>query len=274
MMRNKFLKSGIVVSAVVLLLGLAVSELRAQPRLGCNDYLNLDLRQVAGNIFNVYTYSMSPFPASRSQYPGGFPQFAAQCSFRGSPPEPAPFPIVAISFYEGSWVAFLNAIHPTRVLPPHAGPTQLVPTLESWCTADIVFQTLFNGGPDKDSCYSGMAHPFFPIPELRAQKTDDLEVGEAGKPAGVLIDDNGNPLFYYIRVNSTYARFVIEGSFYTGTVPQNATVNDWYDILYQTGKSAKFVDFPPGSVELKLSYRIVTGATAASKTTPSDFDQY
>jgi hypothetical protein len=71
-------------------------------------------------------------------------------------------------------------------------------------------------------------------------------VTQAGPLRGLLIDQNGNPIFYAIHVNETFASFVQQN----GLTTRNALL----------GADPEKLEFPEGAVELKSAWQIVDAA--------------
>src|SRR5262245_17435699 len=98
----------------------------------------------------------------------------------GTPPldmfNPLPHPATECPFYRGAWQAFLFA------LQPDANGT---PALRSYPTIDTVFTPRVPHGPNR--AYLG-------------------DIKQAGGRQ-ILIDQNGNSLYYGIHVNQAYADF-------------------------------------------------------------------
>jgi hypothetical protein len=77
---------------------------------------------------------------------------------------------------------------------------------------------------------------------------------QASGPGGVLIDEDGRPLFYSVNFNPTFYSFVESNRYYDYKVYTNADPN---------------TVFPPGSLELKASWKIVTDSSLPGFRTPA-----
>jgi hypothetical protein len=129
--------------------------------------------------------------------------------------KPPPHPETECPFYRGSWQSFLIATQ------PDASGT---PALLAYPTADVVFQSVH------------------PVPAQRALLGDIRQAG--GRH--ILIDQNGNAIYYGIQVNQAYADFIAANGLRTADAIQNADRN---------------LFFPPGVVELKSAWQIVEDGT-------------
>lgn len=71
---------------------------------------------------------------------------------------------------------------------------------------------------------------------------------QAGDLAGILVDQNHNPIFYSIHINATFAAFV-----------RKHKLNQLSALLRQPGAGgiAADLEFPPGALELKAAWKIV-----------------
>ena len=71
----------------------------------------------------------------------------------------------------------------------------------------------------------------------------DAGVNQAGSLRGLLIDQNGNPVYYAIHVNEVFKKFIQDN----GLATKNALLNADPDKI----------EFPEGSIELKSAWQIV-----------------
>lgn len=140
----------------------------------------------------------------------------------GTPPlamfDPLPHPASECPFYRGGWQTFLT------VLQPDANGR---PALLSYPMIDTVFTPRTPHGPNR--AYLG-------------------DIKQAGGRQ-ILIDQNGNSLFYAIHVNRAYADFIHENGLETAEAIQAYP--------HDPVKSKLF--FPAGVVETKSAWQIVEG---------------
>jgi hypothetical protein len=89
-----------------------------------------------------------------------------------------------------------------------------------------------------------------PNEKLGAQNDHRPEIGagvtQAGPLRGLLIDQNGNPIYYAIHVNDVYARYLKDN----GLTTKEALIN----------ADPERLQFPKGSIELKSAWQIVDDA--------------
>jgi hypothetical protein len=131
--------------------------------------------------------------------------------------KPLPHPETECPFYRGGWQNFLIATQPDATGRP---------ALLGYPTIDDVFQSAK------------------PPPAQRAVLGDIRQAG--GRQ--VLVDQNGNSIYYGIHVNQAYADFIAAHGLRTKDAIQNADPN---------------LFFPPGVVELKSAWQIVEDGTTA-----------
>jgi len=134
--------------------------------------------------------------------------------------KPLPHPTTECPFYRGGWHNFLLAMQPDA-----SGK----PALLSWPTIDTTFTSRFK-------------HP--------ADRSFLGDVKQAGKRE-ILIDQNGNSLYYGIHVNEAFRQFIADNDLKTSDKLQ----------AYPTEKSYLF--FPAGVAEFKSAWQIVEGDAAA-----------
>ena len=125
--------------------------------------------------------------------------------------QPLPHPASECPFYRASWQNFLIATQPDA-----SG----APAFLAYPTIDTVFQ-------------SAKPHP--------AQRSVLGDIKQAGGRQ-ILIDQNGNPIFYGIHVNQAYADFIARHHLQTKAALEGASPR---------------LFFPAGVVELKSAWQIV-----------------
>jgi hypothetical protein len=125
-------------------------------------------------------------------------------------------------FYRGAWQSFLFALQPDA---------KGVPALASYPTIDTVFT------------------PSAPLPASRSFLGDIKQAG--GRQ--ILIDQNGNSLYYGIHVNQAYADFIAANGLQTAAALR----------AYPNDPVKSQLTFPAGVVEFKSAWQIVEGNTAA-----------
>jgi hypothetical protein len=133
---------------------------------------------------------------------------------------PLPHPTTECPFYRGGWQNFLLAMQPDA-----AG----MPAILSWPTIDTTFTSRFK-------------HP--------ANRSYLGDVKQAGRRE-ILIDQNGNSLYYGIHMNEAFRQFIADNDLKTSDKLQ----------AYPTTKGYLF--FPPGLAEFKSAWQIVEGDAAA-----------
>jgi len=131
--------------------------------------------------------------------------------------KPLAHPETECPFYRGGWQNFLVATQPDATGRP---------ALFGYPTIDVVFQSAR------------------PHPAHRALLGDIRQAG--GRQ--ILIDQNGNSLYYGIHVNQAYADFIAAHGLRTKDAIQNADPT---------------LFFPPGVVEFKSAWQIVEDSTPA-----------
>ncbi|HKE14667.1 MAG TPA: hypothetical protein VKB80_07375 [Kofleriaceae bacterium] len=125
--------------------------------------------------------------------------------------KPLPHPATECPFYRGGWQNFLVAMQPDA---------DGRPAMLSYPTIDTMFE------------------PALPRAETRSELGDIRQAG--GRQ--VLIDQNGNSLYYGIHVNQAYADFLDAHGLHTREDVENASPR---------------LFFPPGVVEFKSAWQIV-----------------
>jgi hypothetical protein len=139
---------------------------------------------------------------------------------------PAPHPTTECPFYRGVWQNFLMAMQPDA---------QGNPALLSYPTIDTVFKRVNNPHGDSWS-YLG-------------------DIKQAGERR-ILVDQNGNTLYYGIHMNQAFSDFIKNNGLQTAKAIQN----------YQA--TAPNLFFPAGVVELKSAWQVVDpGDSTASDPT-------
>jgi hypothetical protein len=78
----------------------------------------------------------------------------------------------------------------------------------------------------------------------------DAGVNQAGPLRGLLIDQNGDPIYYAVHVNDVYSNFIKQNELTTKAALLNA--------------DPEKIEFPEGAVELKSAWQIVTPNTRRS----------
>jgi hypothetical protein len=139
--------------------------------------------------------------------------------------EPLPHPTTECPFYRGGWQNFLLAMQPDA-----AGN----PAILSWPTIDTTFTSRFK-------------HP--------ATRSYLGDIKQAGRRE-ILIDQNGNSLYYGIHVNQAFEQFIADNDLKTS------------DKLQAYPSTKKYLFFPSGVAEFKSAWQIVEGdaATIAAQT--------
>jgi hypothetical protein len=131
---------------------------------------------------------------------------------------PLPHPASECPFYRGGWQNFLVALEPDATGRP---------ALLDFPTIDTVFS------------------PKIPHPANRSFLGDIKQAG--GRE--ILIDQNGNSLYYGIHVNQAFADFIKDNQLQTADALQ----------AYPSDPIKKTLTFPPGVVEFKSAWQIVEG---------------
>ena len=134
--------------------------------------------------------------------------------------KPLPHPTTECPFYRGGWQNFLLALEPDQTGKP---------ALLGFPTIDTTFTSRFK-------------HP--------VNRSFLGDVKQAGKRE-ILIDLNGNSLYYGIHVNEAFRKFIEDNDLKTSDKLQ----------AYPTQKRNLF--FPPGLVEFKSAWQIVEGDAAS-----------
>jgi hypothetical protein len=132
---------------------------------------------------------------------------------------PVPHPAGECPFYRSGWQNFLRAMQPGA---------NGVPAIVGYPTIDDVFQ------PAKG-----------PHPANRSYLGDVKQAG--GRQ--ILIDGNGNSLYYGIHVNDAFAKFITDNGLQTAAGLQ----------AYPSDPIKKGLLFPPGVVEFKSAWQVVEG---------------
>jgi hypothetical protein len=208
------------------------------------------LRRLFLTICILLTISTCALPLPKPD-----PQF--QCSAAGdwlptTPPPtnqtPPPHPAPDCPFYQAAWPHFLYA-------------TQLEPNGRPRFLAYSTIADLFGAAaaPQFAKQQAGMLS----LAPRNLERPNDKQspsgsmppaidggVTQAGPLRGLLIDQNGNPIFYAIHVNETFANFVHQ----SGLTTQKALL----------GADPEKLEFPEGAVELKSAWQIVDAARPPS----------
>jgi hypothetical protein len=140
--------------------------------------------------------------------------------------KPLPHPVTECPFYRGGWQNFLIAMQPVDA--------QGTPAIFSYPTIDTTFQ-------------SSQQHA-----AVRSALGDIKQAG--GRQ--ILVDQNGNSLYYGIHVNQAFSDFIAANGLQTADAIRNA----------HTATPNLF--FPAGVVEFKSAWQVVEGdaATIAAET--------
>ena len=133
---------------------------------------------------------------------------------------PVPHPAGECPFYRSGWQNFLRAMQPDLA---NGGR----PALIGYPTIDDVF------------------HPVKAHPASRSYLGDVKQAG--GRQ--ILIDGNGNSLYYGIHVNDAFAKFIQDNGLQTGAALQ----------AYPTDPAKKNLLFPAGVTEFKSAWQVVEG---------------
>jgi len=141
---------------------------------------------------------------------------------------PLPHPTTECPFYRGGWQTFLTATQ--------ADATG-APALLRYPTIDTTFTSRFK-------------HP--------ANRAYLGDVKQAGQRE-ILIDQNGNSLYYGIHVNEAFRQFIADNDLKTSDKLQ----------AYPTAKKNLF--FPAGVAEFKSAWQIVEGDEAAIQAQTADY---
>jgi hypothetical protein len=144
---------------------------------------------------------------------------------------PLPHPASECPFYRGGWQNFLIAAKPVDASGTPAFATY--PTI-----ADVFTPTV-------------------PYPATRAYLGDIKQAG--GRE--ILIDQNGNSLYYGIHVNQEYQDFIVKSGLRTAEALRG----------YPADPVKKTLMFPPGVVEFKSAWQIVEGDAAAIAAQTADY---
>jgi hypothetical protein len=152
-------------------------------------------------------------------------------------------------------------------LPTAAPPKHAPNLLDADCPfyQDAWQRFLLVAQPDKNHnnapiflTYPAIRDVFTPPAPAMQNIDQNLALLDAGinqaKSQGILVDQNGNPVFYAINVNGTFKDFVIGSGLSTVAALQSVNV---------AGGKAD-IQLPPGIIELKSSWQIVPDSNAAS----------
>ena len=139
--------------------------------------------------------------------------------------KPLPHPTTECPFYRGGWQNFLRATQPDANGKP-ALVTAAYPTI------DDVFSPRIPHGTNRS--YLG-------------------DIKQAGQRE-ILIDQNGNTLYYSIEVNPAFADFIHENHLETAKAIQ----------AYPSNPAMKNLFFPAGVAEFKAAWQVVEGADQAA----------
>jgi hypothetical protein len=139
---------------------------------------------------------------------------------------PQPHPDSECPFYRGAWQNFLIALQPTSTTDPSGKPAIL-----SYPNVDSVFLAK--------------------IPH-QANRSFLGDIKQAGGRQ-ILIDQNGNTLFYGIHVNPAFADFIKNNQLQTADQLK----------AYPSDDVKKNLQFPAGVAEYKTAWQVVEGDAAA-----------
>ena len=142
--------------------------------------------------------------------------------------QPLPHPTTECPFYRGGWQNFLIAMQPDA-----AGK----PALLGFPTIDTVFTSRFKHPPNRS--FLG-------------------EIKQAGRRE-ILIDQNGNSLYYGIHMNQAFKQFIEDNDLKTS------------DKLQAYPRSKPNLFFPAGLTEFKSAWQIVEGDSAAIAAQTANF---
>jgi hypothetical protein len=134
---------------------------------------------------------------------------------------PVPHPAGECPFYRSGWQNFLVAMQPD---------SQGVPAILNYPTIDQVFQPLKPKSPTRS--FLG-------------------DIKQAGGRE-ILIDANGNSLYYGIHVNEAFKDFIATNKLTTAALLK----------AYPTNPATKNLIFPPGVAEFKSAWQLVEGTPA------------
>ncbi len=157
------------------------------------------------------------------------------------PPHPAP----DCPFYRAAWQAFLYVTQPDMdgrprfLSDPTIADTAAVPQFAKAQTGMLSLALRIAQFPNEK-----LLHTNGHAPGL------DAGVNQAGPLRGLLIDQNGNPIYYAIHVNSVYADFIKQNNLKTKDALLNA--------------DAEKLQFGEGAVELESAWQIVDAHTPPS----------
>ncbi|MFL6374451.1 MAG: hypothetical protein ACJ73D_07290 [Pyrinomonadaceae bacterium] len=156
--------------------------------------------------------------------------------FDDPPPHPAP----DCPFYQSSWQTFLFVTQPD---------SQGRPRFLEYAS----IEDLFGPTAAKEFAHGKVANLLNLAPRNIQQPNEKSSpqgraalhagVTQAGPLRGILIDQNGNPIFYGIHVNDVFANFLK----HSGLLTKDALLN----------ADPEKLEFPKGSIELKSAWRIV-----------------
>jgi hypothetical protein len=143
--------------------------------------------------------------------------------------KPAPHPISECPFYRGVWQNFLLAMQPD--------PMTGLPALIKFPTIDTMFKRVTPPGPNR--AYLG-------------------DIKQAGGRQ-IVVDRNGNSLYYGIQANQAFADFIL------------ANHLDSAKAIQDYPKNQPNLFFPGGLVEFKDAWQIVEGTEAEIAAQTADF---
>jgi hypothetical protein len=147
--------------------------------------------------------------------------------------KPLPHPTTECPFYRGGWQNFLRATQPVDDSGKPALVTSAYPTIDGVFTSKI-------------------SHP--------ANRAYLGDIKQAGLRE-ILIDQNGNSLYYSIQVNPGFASFIHENKLETSAAIQ----------AYPNDPALKNLFFPAGVAEFKAAWQVVEGDAAAIADQTKDY---
>jgi hypothetical protein len=144
---------------------------------------------------------------------------------------PVPHPAGECPFYRSGWQNFLRAMQPS-------GPNGR-PALIDYPTIEDVFQP------------------------AKAHTVPRSYLGDIKQAGGrqILIDGNGNSLYYGIHVNDAFQQFIADNGLRTATALK----------AYPNNAATKNLLFPPGVVEFKSAWQIIEGSAEEQAAMKQDY---
>lgn len=175
--------------------------------------------------------------------PGWLPATPRLVSTSAPPRHPAP----DCPFYQSAWQTMLAATQPdSNGQPAFIRDYSTIADLFSPEVA-VGFATRKTGLLSLAPRSLQRPNEKLPSEKLKAPAIS-AGVNQAGTLRGLLIDQNGNPIFYAIHVNDVFAQFIRQNKLTT----RDALIN----------ADPEALQFPTGAIELKSAWQIVEGAAA------------